>query len=159
MDNENKRIGFFSFKGRANRLEFFKIEAMTFLFLIINLVYFIPIASEEYIKGYFIITALILTFATIPIEVRRLHDSNLSGLYYFIGMIPNFLIHFRYLTISFISLGIAVYYLYLIFRAGTAEPNDYGVPNPPKKYGNKTINLICILIFVLIVISGILVLR
>lgn len=151
-------IGFFSFRGRTGRLEFFKIDIMIFLLLIINLVYFFPIASEEYISGFFIVY-FIITLATVPIEVRRLHDSNLSGLYYFIGMIPNFLIYFPYSFFSFISLGFTIYYLYLIFRAGDPNPNDYGPPNTPKKYGNKTINFICILLFILIIFSGILAMK
>lgn len=148
-------IGFFSLKGRSGRLEFFKIQSMVFLFMGINIVYFVPIASKEYITG-FIITSWLMRLALIPMTVRRLHDSNLSGLYYLITLPPYVFSRVDHLFFDYITLGIGIYYLYLILRAGDPYPNDYGIPNPPKKYGNKTINLTCMLVFILIIISGIL---
>jgi len=162
MVDEELVIGFFSLKGRTERLEFFKVYLMTFLFGIINYVYFIPKASNEYTMGYIIIYCPIL-LAVFPMTVRRLHDSNLNGGYYLVSLIPtslSFIGRFGPSEISFllsiVSFIAGVYFLYLAFRKGSPDANSYGVPNPPKKYGNKTINTICICLFILIVISGIL---
>lgn len=159
---DNLVIGFFSLKGRANRLEYIKIESMIFLFLIINYVYFIPITPEKYTIG-FIITSWIMTLATIPITVRRLHDSNLSGWYYLVSMVPNVLLLWgtsappsMYSTLTVVSAGFGIYFLYLVLRRGDLCANNYGMPNPPKKYGSKTINLIFVLLFIFILVSGIL---
>ena len=158
-------IGLFSLKGRANRLEFFKIEIMIFAFIAINSIYFIPISTEEYAIGVLIVS-WIMTLASIPITVRRLHDSNLSGEYYLISLIPTFVSFLGkfvpseiYFLLAIISAGFGIYFLYLVLRQGDPNANNYGMPNPPKKYGDKTINLISALIFFTTVIGGIIATR
>lgn len=158
-------IGLFSLKGRANRLEFFKIEIMIFAFIVINSFYFIPAATKEYAIGVLIVS-WIMTLATIPITVRRLHDSNLGGEYYFISLIPvfvaflgEFILSKIYFFLQVISVGFGIYFLYLVLRQGDPNANNYGIPNPPKKYGDKTINLISILIFIATVVGGIIATR
>ena len=148
-------IGFFSLQGRSGRLEYLKIESMIILFLLINSLYFVPRANEEYITG-FLITAWFITFLAIPITVRRLHDSNLSGWFYLISLIPNILLRANHLIFPFIAAGFGIYFLYLVLRSGDPYPNEYGTSHPTKEYGNKAVNLICILLFIMIVISGIL---
>lgn len=158
-------IGMFSLKGRANRLEFFKIEIMIFAFIIINSFYLIPTATEEYAIGVFIVS-WIMTLAAMPITVRRLHDSNLGGEYYLISLIPIFISFLGkfvpseiYFFLAIISAGFGIYFLYLVLRQGDPNANNYGIPNPPKKYGDKTINLISALIFFTTVIGGIIATR
>jgi len=160
--NEELVIGFFSLKGRTERLEFFKVYSMIFLFGIINYVYFIPEASNDYVIGFIIVYCLI-TLAFFPMTVRRLHDSNLNGGYYLIELVPsalafwgNFVPREISFLFSIISFVLGIYFLYLVFRPSDPNANIYGVPSPPKKYGNRTINAICIGLFILIVVSGIL---
>ena len=107
-----------------------------------------------------------MTLASIPITVRRLHDSNLGGEYYLISLIPifvsflgKFVLSEIYLFLAIISAGFGIYFLYLVLRQGDPNANNYGMPNPPKKYGDKTINLISALIFFTTVIGGIIATR
>lgn len=134
---------------------------MIFSFIMVNSIYFIPNAKNAYVTGFLIISWLI-TLGTIPITVRRLHDSNLSGLYYLVTFIPNVLSSWANFAPSEISIilwivsaGFGLYFLYLVFRKGDEKANNYGLPNPHKKYTNKTINLICVLILILIIVGGI----
>ncbi len=159
---EEMIIGFFSLKGRTGRLEYFKVYLMTFLLGIINYVYFIPKATNEFVIG-FIIAYCLITFAFFPMTVRRLHDSNLNGGYYLIELAPsvlsfigNFVPRELSFLFSIISFILGIYFLYLVFRSGSPSTNSYGIPDPPKKYGNRTINAICIGLFILIIVSGIL---
>jgi len=153
---------FFSLKGRCGRLDFFKVNAMIFLFGIINYVYFIPGATNTYLWGFIIFYCLIL-LSVFPMTVRRLHDSNLNGGYYLVSLAPSllsFIAHFASSEVAFlislISFVAEIYFLYLTLRKGSAGVNNYGMPNPTKKYGSKTINAILLGLFVLIIISGIL---
>ena len=161
IDNEIF-LGFFTLKGRTERLEFFKVYSMVFLLGIINYVYFLPGARNAYVWGYIIVYCLIL-LSIFPMTVRRLHDSNLNGGYYLVSLAPSllsFIAHFTSSEVSFllslISFAAGIYFLYLTLRKGSAGVNNYGMPNPAKKYGRKKINAILLGLFFLIIVSGIL---
>lgn len=154
----NIEIGLFSFKGRTGRLEFLKIYFTLVLFEFAYFFYIVPTAKKEYMITVFIIYCLI-SLAFLPMTVRRLHDSNLNGMYYLISLIPslcNFINTEASSFITFISALFGVYSLYLMFRKGNSNTNNYGVPNPPKKYRDQTINIICVILFILIIVSIIL---
>lgn len=162
MITNNNKIGFFSLNGRSNRMEYFKIYILIVLFGIINYFYFIPTAKDQYVSFY-IITYCILYVLFLPITVRRLHDSNLSGICVFIEIVPSILSYINKIILvesnyflSVIAFIIDIYYLYLTFRKGNDFKNKYGFSDSPKSYNNKTINKICILFILLIIISGIL---
>lgn len=159
--HEDNVIGFFSLKGRTGRWEFAKIYLMSFLFGFVNL-FFLPLATNEYAIGFIIIYCLVL-LALWPITVRRLHDSNLNGTYYLISLVPSLLNYMGMFVVSevsfllaFIAAFMGIYFLYLIFRRGNAYSNNYGAPNTPKRYSNRTINGICVLLFIFIIVSGLL---
>ena len=160
--NGNKPIGFFSFEGRANRLEYFKVNIMLWLLIIFNVTYLFPSTIVEYAIGFAIVSCLIL-LAFAPITVRRLHDSNLNGGYYFLSLISPFVTLFlgnvsfgMSIFLDLVIGSIGLWYCYLLFRQGTTGANDHGMPNQPKKYGDRTIVGIWIGLFIMIIFSGIL---
>ena len=161
---DNISIGLFSFKGRMSRLEFSKIYLSLILFGLVIIFYILPTAINinKYVIGIVIIYWL-ASIAILPMEVRRVHDSNLKGSYALIGFIPPVISFCERIIpyqmsslLAFVSATIGIFYFYLLFRQGNKHANNYGIPNPSKKYGNELINSICLFIFILIIISMIL---
>jgi len=82
------------FKGRARRQEYWNYMLYLFLFFLISysLIFIGSIAKINIITyiAAFLVTAVawLSIIPTIAISVRRLHDTNRSGWYYLIGLIP-----------------------------------------------------------------------
>ncbi len=83
-----------NFEGRARRSEYW-------YFVLFNIILILPIygfliagavnGSESFSMlglGVIVIVAVGLIIPTLAVSVRRLHDTNKSGVYYFIGFIP-----------------------------------------------------------------------
>jgi len=124
---------FFVFDGRARRREFW-------IFFFVNLVLgLIPFIGQ--------IVSLVTCIPSITVGVRRLHDTNRSGKWYFLGLLPLVGMIFFFvgifvagrrgvLWILFILIfiasfaGIAVL-IYWAIQEGTRGSNKYG-PDPKK---------------------------
>jgi len=117
---------FFSFKGRARRLEFWTIRLSLFVpFFIISLL--ILIKSEGHFDRDFLgLFWLIIELLLIPLSVRRMHDIGKSGWWliglYFVSILVSFIPYIG----EFLSNGIV-----LGFFLQDSKPGDniYG-PNP-----------------------------
>ena len=98
------------FSGRARRKKFllFNLTYLILLFHYLNLTE--ANSGYSFIAGLFI---LILALPTIAVSIRRLHDTNRSGWWYLLTIIP---------------LGIIVLYVFYCFK-GTKGPNKFG-PDP-----------------------------
>ncbi len=103
---------YFEFKGRASRSEFWWF----YLFIVIVLVIALLISKVIY---YILVLALLLP--SIGVAVRRLHDSNMSGWWVLLNLIP-------------LVGPLILIYFYVI--QGTPGANNYGEPvvitNPVK---------------------------
>lgn len=131
-NDEHPKPGFFSFKGRASKKEYF----LTWLaFLVVGIL----LAFVAYNLGAedvweIIGIASVPQFFVIPVFVRRVHDSNLSGYwvlgyYVFCGLLcflPDDML--RYNTIGIINQAA---WLSLVGRKSTVGWNKYG-PCPLK---------------------------
>ena len=102
------------FDGRAGRAEFW-------WFVLANLLVFLALAILIAVSNVFIILyfgyALALIVPSIAVAIRRLHDTNKSGWWLLIGIIP------------FGGLVLLVFYI----LEGTAGPNDHGVPRASRR--------------------------
>ena len=104
------------FSGRARRKEFwlFNLTYLILLFLSFGIDGYLNSTDANsgygFISGLFI---LILALPTIAVSIRRLHDTNRSGWWYLLTIIP---------------LGIIVLYVFYCFK-GTKGPNKFG-PDP-----------------------------
>ena len=94
----------FELKGRASKSEFW------WFFLFYFLAIFILIFIKEILA---IIFVLIIVPASICVTVRRLHDQNKSGYFYFLGFIP--------------YIG-GLILLFMCAMDGTRGKNKYGAP-------------------------------
>ena len=150
---DQKLISFFSFHGRASRLEFFKIYSSTYLFELLNLVYFFDGSSINYIIMVVAISYILL-LASLPMTIRRLHDSNLDWKFVFVGFLPNILKFLPTTSIILAIVSILLWFvnLYFLFRKGDTQSNKYGEPYCKNKYTAKTINIICIGILILTIV-------
>lgn len=105
----------FSTSGRIGRLKFFLSFVATmvgiFILAIIN-DYIGYTATGKLIQPYFTTWVIIFASAMLAVlTVKRLHDLNRSGWYWFLNFVP------------FVNI---IMLLYLIFKPGTAGANDYG---------------------------------
>ena len=110
-----------NFSGRAARTEYWLFSLINTLLLIIPI--FISnyysnsqygnIKVNMYFAAYILVLEIIVFIPSTSITVRRLHDSNKSGLWYLIQFIP---------------FGSIVLFV-LCLLPGTREENKYG-PNP-----------------------------
>ncbi len=100
------------FDGRAGRAEFWWFALANFL-IIIALAILVAVSNIFWILyiGY----ALALIVPSIAVAIRRLHDTNKSGWWLLIGIIP------------FGGLVLLVFYI----LEGTAGPNDHGAAAEP----------------------------
>ena len=111
------RDNYANFEGRARRQEYWMFVLFNFIFTLLLYIPFIigtAIESETimYIGlGLVIIYALAVFVPSLAVVVRRLHDQDKSGWYYFIGLIP------------FIG---GIWLLILMITEGTSGPNQYG---------------------------------
>jgi uncharacterized membrane protein YhaH (DUF805 family) len=120
---EDKTVSemFFTTKGRLNRLRYFKrwlliIFLNMVLSMIIAMTFMDPSGEGMATTGYILIFLLFVVFAAahVFLMIRRLHDLNRSGFYYFLLVVP---------------LVNVLFSLYVIFAPGTIGPNQYG-PDP-----------------------------
>ena len=104
---------FAKFDGRAGRAEFW-------WFVLANLIVVIALAILAGIADIFIILyflyALAVLIPSIAVAIRRLHDTDKSGWFILLGLIP---------FVGFIIL--LVFYI----QEGTAGPNNYGAGPEP----------------------------
>jgi uncharacterized membrane protein YhaH (DUF805 family) len=112
------------FSGRARRQEYWNFMLFLFIFVVAAyMIVFLGVALDSSIIagiGGFL-TFVILLASIIPslaVTVRRLHDTNRSGWFYFIGLIP-------------LIGGILLLVWYC--TEGTHGDNDYG-PDPKGSY-------------------------
>lgn len=104
------RDNYANFNGRARRKEYWYFVLANFLIsLVTNVLVFI----SDYLSFVAIIIGLALFIPSLAVTIRRLHDTNKSGWYLLLGLIP--LVNF--------------YLLYLMFVEGDRGPNQYG-PDP-----------------------------
>lgn len=105
------------FEGRARRSEFwYFILAVTILYILAGIV-------DAFTWGYPILMGLLILGLFIPslaLVVRRLHDTNKSGWFYLLNIVP------------FGGLVLLVFYC----MEGTPGPNNYG-PDPKNEYGES----------------------
>ena len=101
--------------GRSLRSEFW------FFFLFCNIVIFAAMFFDNLLGTtlgespygiLYILSALIITVPSITVGVRRLHDTNRSGWWYFIGFVP--------------LIGSVVLLIFFVLK-GTNGENKYGV--------------------------------
>lgn len=121
---------YFDFSGRARRKEYWMFVLFNYL-IIILLTVLIFISSETFSNSSEVdtpslfllsILGLYTLFTIIPylaVAVRRLHDINKSGVYWFVQFIP---------------IAGPIWFLVLICTEGEAKSNKWG--NNPKGVGN-----------------------
>lgn len=107
-------VKYAEFDGRSNRQSFivFQVVHITMiLFSAISDYQFNFYVDDTSIGIFLFVTLLLLMIPSIAITIRRLHDLDKSGFYYFLFFIPyvNFL-----------------FYVYLIFAPGTKHANQFG---------------------------------
>ena len=107
-------VKYAEFDGRSNRQSFivFQVVHITMiLFSAISDYQFNFYVDDTSIGIFLFVTLLLLMIPSIAITIRRLHDLDKSGFYYFLFFIPyvNFL-----------------FYMYLIFAPGTKYANQFG---------------------------------
>jgi len=101
------------FDGRAGRGEFWWFALANFL------VYLLLVILMQ-VSGFFFVLYLVYVLAlivpTLAVAVRRLHDTNKSGWFLLMGLIP---------------LVGAIILLVFYIQEGTPGPNDFGVAAEP----------------------------
>ena len=107
---------YFVFKGRASKSEFWWFQ----LIWVVSYVVMI-ISNNEAIAFICLGIIIFIAIPLISVGVRRLHDTNKSGFYYLLSLIP------------FIG-GLIV--LFMMIGDGTKGKNRYG-PDPLKKVTKK----------------------
>lgn len=112
-----------NFKGRARRTEYWMFTLFAvlveFAVMVVGLILDYFIDSGYYDVPWFMILlitlySLVLIIPSIAIVVRRLHDTNRSGWWYFISLVP--------------FVGGLVLFIFLVLDS-TPGANQYG-PNP-----------------------------
>ena len=101
------------FDGRAGRGEFW-------WFVLANFIVYTLLVILMQVSGFFFVLYLLYALAvivpSIAVAVRRLHDTNKSGWFLLIGLIP---------------LVGAIILLVFYIQEGTPGPNDFGVAAEP----------------------------
>lgn len=151
-NTESTSSGYFSFSGRLNRLAFFfRFLIVSFLPTLIIVVMWIFVAWIPLIGfvlwpialGLTILIVILAFIASSAIQVRRLHDMGLSGLWFLLilaaslaGRPDEYVSYLNFLdypvdsTLASTARVISVIFLLvLLFWPGTRSANKYG-PNP-----------------------------
>ena len=110
-----------TFRGRASRSEYWWMVLFSNLFVLLMTIIFSVIGnavgglSGMVVATYigFLISWLLIFLPMLAVMVRRLHDTNHSGWWYFIGLVP------------FIG-GI---WLLVLLLTGSDDENEYGLPS------------------------------
>ena len=99
-------------KGRIKRLEFFLSNVLLSLFLFVLVTFIQKIANNNdiFIALFFLFLACLSAYVSIVLTIKRCHDVNLSGWFYFLYFVP--LVNF-------------IFILYLLFRASVDINNRY----------------------------------
>lgn len=126
-------------KSRANRKEYIYYIIVQVIFNIslypIHTLYLAKIPL--FILYLFLLVQIIFVLITFSLNIRRLHDINISGLWYIFYIIVTSLIYFYFvgkdngfsLRTKIIGYSSFVFIkLFLIFFKGTPGPNKYGDP-------------------------------
>ncbi len=107
---------YFVFKGRASKSEFWWFQLIWVISYIVMI-----ISNNEAIVFICLGIIIFIAIPLISVGVRRLHDTNKSGFYYLLSLIP------------FIG-GLIL--LFMMIADGTKGKNQYG-PDPLKKVVKK----------------------
>ena len=107
---------YFVFKGRASKSEFWWFQLIWVVSYIVMI-----ISNNEAIAFFCLGIIIFIAIPLISVGVRRLHDTNKSGFYYLLSLIP------------FIG-GLII--LFMMIGDGTKGKNQYG-PDPLKKVVKK----------------------
>lgn len=108
-----------TFQGRAPRSEYWWFVLFANLFVIFICIAFAAIGyvfggmsgmSLAFIIGY-VLSILMLFLPQLAVFVRRLHDTNHSGWWYFISLVP-----------------FGVFYLFILLLTDSDDENKYGLP-------------------------------
>ncbi len=119
---------YFNFQGRSSRTEYLYSYLFIFIFYIISMT---VIDSSMYSDGLLFFTLLILLFylysiiPMISLGIRRLHDTNLSGFYFLLGIIP--------------IVGAVILIYLCAIKVGDKGTNQFG-PNPLEEIDSNVIN-------------------
>lgn len=157
MQNQNFWRKFFSFSGRVNRLAYFlRCLVLPGIYFVSMLIVYIIIWIVGPANAIFLVTPIcilmynmmliLLVVSSISLCVRRLHDINLSGLWYFAIVAAGVLcarFHNFYGSKSAAALSLSVVCLIMgliiLFCPGTKGSNKFGA-NPLQlsgKYGYR----------------------
>jgi uncharacterized membrane protein YhaH (DUF805 family) len=127
------------FKSRANRTEYI-------YYIIVQVIYNISLypihtlylkKTPLFVLYFFVLIQIIFVLITFSLNIRRLHDINISGLWYILYIIVTSLIYFYFvgkddgfsLRTKIIGYSSFVFMkLFLIFFKGTPGANKYGDP-------------------------------
>ena len=107
---------YFVFKGRASKSEFWWFQLIWVVSYIVMI-----ISNNEAIAFICLGIIIFIAIPLLSVGVRRLHDTNKSGFYYLLSLIP------------FIG-GLIL--LFMMISDGTKGKNQYG-PDPLKKVVKK----------------------
>lgn len=116
--NPGGLAGLFSARGRLGRLAYF-VRLMSVLSVFVSTIVGLAVMSEsnEAAFGAFVIVFLVglvvMTWASICLQIRRLHDLGKPGWWVLLGFVP--LVNY-------------VFPFYLLFAPGTGVPNEHGPP-------------------------------
>ena len=105
-----------TFDGRASRPEFWWFALFYFLVQLVGGVIDAALFPDTIFGVVATIAGIALFLPTIAVTARRLHDTDLSGWWQLVGLVP---------VLGFIAL------IVLCARQGTAGPNRFGAPSLP----------------------------
>ena len=108
---------FFRADNRLNRKRYLKRSAVIWLISLICDAF--AMSGEGLVLMLAFLIIIVMTVSSIMLSIRRLHDCDKSGYWYFLALVP------------IVNL---VLWLYLLFQPGTAGENKYG-PDPLKQVG------------------------
>ena len=101
-----------TFQGRAARSEYWWFTL--FVLIVVTVLTIVAVVTELSILGILIaIFELAILLPSLSVTVRRLHDSDKSGWWFFIALVP--------------VIG-GLWFLYLLVVGGTPGPNRFGNP-------------------------------
>lgn len=119
---------YFQLKGRANREEYFIIYLLTILCFKSTI--FLFEYNNYQINLFIILSTLFCIFLLSPsitVTIRRLHDCNLKGSWFFCFLLFSLLI-FNLLNdyLFIVRIFNVLWVIFLIFKKGTSGANKYG---------------------------------